>query len=359
MASLVERYRGSSPALAARLEALAGGFPSCRRVEGDGNCFYRGFVFGLLEALLEAPHPELHARWAARGPGWRAPAAAARGVAAARSARCFCARGRRLTRARAPRHARRLLQRVRDTAAALAPAAPPGSDAARGGELLASLLARVWYAAPAADAAAADAAAAAAPPAADADAGARPAGGAAAGPLFVPELEAALARSRGAFDPLVQFARLAASLELRSREAAYAPFLAGCGEAYAALPFAELCARHVERMGQEVEQLQMAALAAALGVGVGVLDVAGSEAGMVKHPAGEGEPLFSSSTCRVRGALARAPSRRRARPPAACSACGAAVAPPHWSRGLSARAARPHPFPPSRRAGHYEICYRS
>jgi hypothetical protein len=45
-------------------------------------------------------------------------------------------------------------------------------------------------------------------------------------------------------------------------------------------------------MGQEVEQLQMAALAAAAGVTVGVVDVAGSEAGVVRHPAGEGEPLF-------------------------------------------------------------------
>ena len=62
MSRLVERYRLSSPALAARLAALAADFPTCRAVQGDGNCFYRGFVFALLEALLEQPHVELHAR---------------------------------------------------------------------------------------------------------------------------------------------------------------------------------------------------------------------------------------------------------------------------------------------------------
>jgi hypothetical protein len=63
MSALVDRYRASSPHLAARLSALAAEFPSRRAVVGDGNCFYRGFLFGLLEALLAAPHEELRLRW--------------------------------------------------------------------------------------------------------------------------------------------------------------------------------------------------------------------------------------------------------------------------------------------------------
>ncbi|KAI8464523.1 MAG: peptidase C65 Otubain-domain-containing protein [Monoraphidium minutum] len=62
---LAERYRAGSPALAGRLDALAAEFPSCRPVAGDGNCFYRGFLFALLEALLQEPRPELLARCAA------------------------------------------------------------------------------------------------------------------------------------------------------------------------------------------------------------------------------------------------------------------------------------------------------
>jgi len=59
---LVDRYQASSADLGARLSTLAPEFPSCRAVMGDGNCFYRGFLFGLLEALLEQPHVQLHAR---------------------------------------------------------------------------------------------------------------------------------------------------------------------------------------------------------------------------------------------------------------------------------------------------------
>jgi ubiquitin thioesterase protein OTUB1 len=60
---LAERYSHGSPALAARLASLSAEFPTCRAVQGDGNCFYRGFVFALLEALLEQPHVELRARY--------------------------------------------------------------------------------------------------------------------------------------------------------------------------------------------------------------------------------------------------------------------------------------------------------
>jgi hypothetical protein len=269
---------------------------------------------------------------------------------------------------------RRLLACVQDAWAALAPALPPDSDAARGAELLAQLLARVWYA-PGASAGA-GAAGAAAP--SDAGAGAPGAAASAAppgGPLFVPELEASLARRRDLFDPLVAFARRAAGLELRRHEAAYAPFIAGCGAGYAGLSFSELCARHVEAMGQEVEQLQMAALAAAMGVTVGVLDVAGSEAGMVTHPAGAGEPLFylihlpGAEGAGVwggpgwrrggEGKGARGRGAGGARHAAAKQTAGGGDHSPPLA--IDRLLARLTPPPPAPRAspGHYEICYRA
>lgn len=173
-----------------------------------------------------------------------------------------------------------MLTRVQDLAEALRPAMAPGSAAAAGAELLTRLLARVWYAP----------GAAAEGPGNDgaADGGAN----AGSGPLYLPELEATLSRGRAASDAAVQFLRLAASLELRRGAARYAPFAAGCGPAYAAAPIAEVCARHVEPMGVPVEQLQVAALAAALGAPVGVVGAAGhgggESVGVVEHGAGEG-----------------------------------------------------------------------
>jgi hypothetical protein len=94
------------------------------------------------------------------------------------------------------------------------------------------------------------------------------------------------------FDPLVKFARLATSWELQVRRGDYMPFLPGCGDMYAGLNIQQLCRLYVERMGQEVEQLQVVALANVLRVTVGVLDVAGSSINYVQHPAGEAPPLF-------------------------------------------------------------------
>jgi hypothetical protein len=111
------------------------------------------------------------------------------------------------------------------------------------------------------------------------------------GPIYLPELEAALSQ-RAVFDPLVKFARLATSWELQVRQEVYAPFLPGCGDMYAGLSIPQLCSMYVERMGQEVEQLQVVALANVLRVTVGVLDVAGSSINYVQHPAGEAPPLF-------------------------------------------------------------------
>jgi hypothetical protein len=402
LSRLAARYAASSPSLAARLAELAPEFASCRPVMGDGNCFYRGFIFALLEALLEAPHVELHARWGAARRGLRILGGKACSLAAgflvAGPSQCWksvfrptpatrpapCSAGPPpACHSKPPPSPRpppcRLLRQVQEAWAALAPSTAPGSEPARGAELLTQLLLRVWYApgAPAADGAG-SAPAAAAP---------------ASGPLFVPELEAALARRRDMFDPLIAFARLATSHELRRREAAYAPFLAGCGPGYAGLSLLELCRLHVEPMGQEVEQLQMAALAAAMGVTVGVLDVAGSEAGMVTHPAGAGEPLFYlihlPGVCVCGGGGVR--MQGRTPPPRVARGLGLGTS-GRPCEGARQKAARlfalgmqghlvqlpatpfkrhgrtgwhapggPHPRrrPSPPRAGHYEICYRA
>lgn len=54
----------------------------------------------------------------------------------------------------------------------------------------------------------------------------------------------------------------------------------------------QVCDQYVERMGQEVEQLQVMALSHALEVAVGIVDVGGSEIGYLQHPSGAAAPLF-------------------------------------------------------------------
>lgn len=52
----------------------------------------------------------------------------------------------------------------------------------------------------------------------------------------------------------------------------------------------DLCCFHVERMGQEVEEIQIVALMRALDISVGILDVAGSEISYFQHPKEGGAP---------------------------------------------------------------------
>lgn len=72
--------------------------------------------------------------------------------------------------------------------------------------------------------------------------------------------------------------------------------LCGCRD-YQNLSIEQICTQHVERMGQDAEQLQIIALIKVLGVSLGILDVAHSEIGYIKHSAAhEGEPAARSST---------------------------------------------------------------
>ena len=45
-------YAGGSAVFAAKIEQLARGYGWMRRTRGDGNCFFRSFIFALLETLV-------------------------------------------------------------------------------------------------------------------------------------------------------------------------------------------------------------------------------------------------------------------------------------------------------------------
>lgn len=50
--SLRGEYQDSSPIFVAKVEHLCSAYTFLRRTRQDGNCFYRAFLYGLLEALL-------------------------------------------------------------------------------------------------------------------------------------------------------------------------------------------------------------------------------------------------------------------------------------------------------------------
>lgn len=50
--TLRNEYSDSSPTFVAKVEHLCDAYTFIRRTRQDGNCFYRAFLFGLLEALL-------------------------------------------------------------------------------------------------------------------------------------------------------------------------------------------------------------------------------------------------------------------------------------------------------------------
>jgi hypothetical protein len=220
----------------------------------------------------------------------------------------------------------------------------PLEQGRRGALLLMRLLDRIWYAPGAANdgddegAAAAvvaarlspdDAAPARPPPAASADADDDP-----PGPLFLPDVERVLlasgsAASRARFNAVVHCLRLLTSWELRARAAEYGPFVAAlgaeagavgvgaAGSAAAAatsataaffssgLSVPAFCARRVEPMSADADNVQIAAAARALGVDVAVVDAAsvvaaaggggaggGGEGGgvLTLHPGGDTGP---------------------------------------------------------------------
>jgi ubiquitin thioesterase protein OTUB1 len=51
--TLRPEYRDGSPTFVAKVGHLCDTFTHLRRTRQDGNCFYRCFIFGLLEVLLE------------------------------------------------------------------------------------------------------------------------------------------------------------------------------------------------------------------------------------------------------------------------------------------------------------------
>ncbi|CAL5183347.1 unnamed protein product [Lathyrus oleraceus] len=54
LSSLAAEYQSGSPILLEKIKVLAEQYASIRRTRGDGNCFFRGFMFSYLEHLLEA-----------------------------------------------------------------------------------------------------------------------------------------------------------------------------------------------------------------------------------------------------------------------------------------------------------------
>ncbi|XP_058751189.1 OVARIAN TUMOR DOMAIN-containing deubiquitinating enzyme 1-like [Vicia villosa] len=54
LSSLAAEYQSGSPILLEKIKVLAEQYAAIRRTRGDGNCFFRGFMFSYLEHLLEA-----------------------------------------------------------------------------------------------------------------------------------------------------------------------------------------------------------------------------------------------------------------------------------------------------------------
>lgn len=50
--SLFLEYAVGNPVFAKKIDSLSHSFSSMRRTRGDGNCFYRAFIFSYLEGLL-------------------------------------------------------------------------------------------------------------------------------------------------------------------------------------------------------------------------------------------------------------------------------------------------------------------
>ena len=47
-----KEYAGGSAVFSAKIEQLARSYGWMRRTRGDGNCFFRSFIFALLETLV-------------------------------------------------------------------------------------------------------------------------------------------------------------------------------------------------------------------------------------------------------------------------------------------------------------------
>jgi hypothetical protein len=49
---LTAEYQQGNPVFVQKIDALSNLYSTLRRIRGDGNCFFRSFIFGYLEWLL-------------------------------------------------------------------------------------------------------------------------------------------------------------------------------------------------------------------------------------------------------------------------------------------------------------------
>jgi ubiquitin thioesterase protein OTUB1 len=53
LSSLAAEFQSGSPILQEKIKLLGEQYDALRRTRGDGNCFYRSFMFSYLEHILE------------------------------------------------------------------------------------------------------------------------------------------------------------------------------------------------------------------------------------------------------------------------------------------------------------------
>ncbi|XP_021900255.1 ubiquitin thioesterase otubain-like isoform X1 [Carica papaya] len=58
LSSLAAEYQSGSPILLEKIKVLSGQYSAIRRTRGDGNCFFRSFMFSYLEHILESQDRE-------------------------------------------------------------------------------------------------------------------------------------------------------------------------------------------------------------------------------------------------------------------------------------------------------------
>ncbi|GIL71938.1 hypothetical protein Vretimale_614 [Volvox reticuliferus] len=72
MSALKEEYVNGNQNFVQKIEKLEGSYSTFRRTRGDGNCFFRGFIFAYLESLLLARDPAECNRFTSVVQAWRA-----------------------------------------------------------------------------------------------------------------------------------------------------------------------------------------------------------------------------------------------------------------------------------------------
>ncbi|GLI69611.1 hypothetical protein VaNZ11_014278, partial [Volvox africanus] len=250
---LQQRYASFDPLLSAKLVSLEDDFPRTRRVAGDGNCFYRAALFALMEQVMTKPdgvlcdHLEVVVqRHVRRLEALQDTVQATPGGGRSRAATPERGRSDGGGGAAVPSLA---------AGVSSGGGAASGADleAYRGGRRLLRLLRTAWFK--------------------DMDA---------AEPSDLSSLERLFNHSSHSAE-VISFARNITVHEMLSDEAFYEPFIPGCGGDYAGLSLKQICVQLVRPMGVEVEQPQIIALCRALGTTLGVLDVAGSQVGAIKH----------------------------------------------------------------------------